>query len=83
MEIKKAKDLRLGDVVEVSPGPFCTAIVQNVGTDFVEFFRPYGTTADFSYTGGVICYIGIEIFKVGKHDNHRDFTVVQGGKELK
>jgi hypothetical protein len=47
----------------------------------VELFRPYGTTADFSCTGGVICYTGIEDITFSL-DSARDFLVVER-KELK
>lgn len=37
--------------------------VQNITADEVTLFRPYTHTADFSSTGGVICYVGIEEWK--------------------
>lgn len=61
-------DLRLGDVIKQFEGPFGTAIVNKIepgspGT--VTMFRPYGTTADFTYGGfdpygRTICYHGME-----------------------
>lgn len=65
----KAKDLKLADTVTVSSfGEWTKAIVKQVTADEVTLFRPYGTTADFSYTGGVICFIGIEEYKVSRND---------------
>jgi hypothetical protein len=57
-------DLCLGDVVKVFDGAWGTAIVKNVDIkeNVITFFRPYGTKADFSHTGGVICYTGVEEF---------------------
>ena len=60
METKLWKDLELGDIVQMFEGPFGTAIVKNKVDLKVTFFRPYGQPADFSHTGGVICYTGIE-----------------------
>jgi hypothetical protein len=55
-----AAELKVGDVVEMFDGPWSTAIVKQVADNKVHLFRPYGTTADFTCTGGVICYTGIE-----------------------
>lgn len=63
------KDLRLGDVVRAFDGPFGTAIVKQIEDGVAHLFRPYGTTGDFSYTGGVICYTGIETFPLVLTDN--------------
>jgi hypothetical protein len=54
--------LCLGDVVSLSDSPYSTATVKKVGDTYITFFRPYVSTADFSYAGGVICYIGLEEF---------------------
>lgn len=55
------KDLQLGDVVELFESePYAHATVKKLSSNTATFFRPYVHTADFSYTGGVICYIGIE-----------------------
>ncbi len=59
----KISELQLADIVEVFEGPFGTGIVRQIDKEFVTVFRPYGTTADFSYTGGVICYTGTEEIK--------------------
>ena len=55
-----AKELRLGDVVQLFDGPYGTAHVRNITDTLVTFYRPYGTCTDFSCTAGVICYVGIE-----------------------
>lgn len=53
----------LGDVVNfrgIADEGYNTATVSQVYDDgTVDLFRPYVHTADFSYTGGVICYVGI------------------------
>ena len=53
---------RLGDTVSCGwVDGWDTAIVSRLNEDgTIDLFRPYGTTADFSYTGGVMCYVGIE-----------------------
>jgi len=60
MERMKASELNLGDTVRLFDGAFGDAVVQQITDEGVTFFRPYATTADFSYTGGAIPYIGIE-----------------------
>lgn len=63
----KARDLQLGDVIDIGSmgsAGWTTAIVKQIEGGNVHLFRPYGTTADFSYTGGVICYVGMEQYTV-------------------
>lgn len=68
--IVKINELQLGDVVALYPEmAFSTAIVSNIKDGYVTLFRPYGTSADFSYSGGVIPYIGIEEYKLQINDN--------------
>jgi hypothetical protein len=55
-------ELQLADCVEAFDGPYGTAIVKKIEDGLITFFRPYGANASFSYTGGVICYMGIEEF---------------------
>lgn len=59
-------EMQLGDTVRYSPfgTAWNVAIVKQIRDGEVKLFRPYGTTADFSYTGGVICYVGIEEYGV-------------------
>lgn len=38
--------------------------VKNVADGVATMFRPYTHTADFSGTGGVICYVGIEEYQI-------------------
>ena len=66
----KAKDLQLADVVQRTKNNlvFGTLTVSQIENDFVTFFRPYTHTADFSSSGGVICYVGFEEFKVHVQD---------------
>lgn len=57
--------LKLADVVELfDTGPWNSATVQQIKDGWITFHRPYGASADFSYTGGVICYTGLETCKV-------------------
>ena len=62
---KRTDQLLCGDFVEI---PFTSAatgdlgsafVVKNVTKDKVFLWRPYTHLADFTYTGGVICYAGI------------------------
>ena len=77
----KAKNLKLADIVRLNGQPFSDMIVKKATEETVTFFRPYGVTADFSYTGGVICYTGVEEFTVDR-DNPSEFELI-GSKELK
>ena len=55
-------ELRLGDTVQVFNGPYGTGIVNQVDDKNVYFYRPYGHAEDWSHSGGVICFTGLEIF---------------------
>lgn len=57
-----ATELRIGDVVKVFDDEWGTAIVKNIAAGLVHFFRPYGHADNFIYSGGVICYTGVEEF---------------------
>ena len=54
-------EVHLGDTVEIFDGPYGTGIVNKID-DQVHFFRPYAHGENWSYTGGIICYTGIETF---------------------
>lgn len=61
-KIVKANELQLADVVRLAfdfEQPFATCIVKQIKDGTITLFRPYGAHADFSHTGGVICYTGI------------------------
>jgi hypothetical protein len=73
MQLAKAYDLQVGDIVGLSEDAFSTAIVKQVRDGVVTLWRPYGTTADFLYSGGAICYVGIEEFRVCADD--REFVL--------
>ena len=77
----KARDLRLADTIDLRFAPWGTAIVRKIDAESVHIFRPYGATADFSCTSGVICYTGIEDIRVPL-DSDREYLVVER-KELK
>lgn len=71
-------ELQTGDTVRFDGiDGFQTAIVKQVTDKEVTFFRPYGTTADFEYTGGVICYVGVEEFSVARVHPGLSFMVLQ------
>lgn len=77
----KTNELMLGDVVDTSDptkprAPWCTAIVTQVDDRFVTLYRPYGHHDRFTYTGGVICYTGLEEYKV-ELTNSKTWTVFQ------
>jgi hypothetical protein len=66
-EVVKAEELRLGDVVvSFEHGPYGHATVKRIYEDLgeVELLRVYVHSGDFSYTGGVICTIGYEEYRV-------------------
>jgi len=76
----KGTELRLADVVNTEGDKYNSATIKQITKDSITLFRPYVATADFSYTGGVICYIGIEEYTVPKDD--REWEVIER-KELK
>ena len=81
--VLKACDLRLADTIcidNVIPWGYC--IVKQIKDGEITLYRPYGTTADFSYnTGGVICYVGLDEFKIPL-DSDREYRVIER-KDLK
>ena len=65
----KARDLQLADTVQTNDvSLFSFAVVTKIENREIHLFRPYATTADFSYTGGVIPYIGIETYSIPAND---------------
>ena len=71
----KARETRMGDVVLLNhtkhqpvdlkyqiPTAYHTATVIKITDTEVRVFRPYVHTSDFTYTGGIIPYTGIEEF---------------------
>lgn len=83
--ILPAMDLRLGDTVSPTHDDngsraYETATVVQIKDGRIYLFRPYATTADFSYTGGVIPYIGIEQYDIAAD---RQPYIVHSRKDLK
>jgi hypothetical protein len=75
-------ELRLADTVILDGlAPWRAAIVNKITDTEVTLFRPYGTTAEFSYSGGVICYVGIEEFTIPRQSSVPVEVVAR--KELK
>lgn len=62
----KAREMQLGDRIRTADpsGAFRDCVVKQITEKEVTLFRPYVHTADFSYTGGVICYIGVEEYQI-------------------
>ncbi len=89
----KASELRLADIVmlnckdgfgkgaiEIPQAYTCATVIRVTDTE-VTFFRPYVQTADFSYTGGVIPYIGIERFSISRDSSPLHLVLMR--EELK
>lgn len=74
--------ITLGDIVKLrgSGNTYSEGTVKKVNEDgtFVVF-RPYVHTADFSYTGGIICYVGIEEYTTDEDS----VDLVKKGPKLK
>lgn len=77
----KIKNLKLADQVRLGDYPFADAVVRQIKDGKITLFRPYATTADFSYTGGVIPFIGIEEVILFQEDDRE--VEVLGSKDLK
>ena len=81
MELQKiaTRDLKLGDVVNLtSTDGWNTCLIKKIDHGKITLFRPYGTTTDFSYTGGVVCLVGIEEWEV-PIDDCPFYTLVRRG----
>jgi len=78
-----AVTLGLGDVVSFDwKDGWDQATVNFVHPDgTVDLFRPYVQTADFSYTSGVICYVGIDTDN--KRVNPSKLKLVRKGPPLR
>lgn len=77
----KARDLKLADIVQVCDDEaFSTAVVKQIKDGIIHLFRPYAHTSDFYWTGGVLCYVGIEEFQICSSDIEME---VYERKELK
>lgn len=61
---KKAAELKLTDQIRLFEDPYGWATVREITEEEVILTRPYIATADFSYTGGVMTYIGLEEVKL-------------------
>jgi hypothetical protein len=80
----RTSELLLGDTVYLASDPALgTMIVKNITCGEVTLFRPYPHAADFSYTGGVPCYVGVEEFKVFVNGGDEWTWTLLNRKELK
>ena len=68
-------ELQLADQLTRSNTPGVVTVKQ-IHDGYITFFRPYTHTADFSHTGGVICYVGTEEWKEPQYDNRGDWTLI-------
>jgi len=82
--MRKVAELQLADTVQLvdNPAAFSHCTVKQIKDGVVTLFRPYVHTADFSHTGGVICYIGTEEWKIAVTDTRTEFDLIDR-KELK
>lgn len=76
------RELRLGDTVKLSLAGYATGTVFQITSDEVHIVRPYIHTNDFSYTGGVLWYTGVEIVKLWL-GSASPVAVVERGRELR
>lgn len=73
--------LQLADRVYRKDNPeLGVSTVKQIKDGAITFFRPYTHTADFSYTGGVICYIGTEEWTEQVSDDRTEWVLV--GREV-
>lgn len=63
-----ASELKLGDRVRLNEASYADATVKQIDENVVHLIRPYIHHEDFSYTGGVICYIGTEDVVISRSD---------------
>jgi hypothetical protein len=73
--------LQVGDCIKQLDGPFGTAIVAQATDKEVKLFRPYGTTAGFTYSDNrTICYTGTEE-TIFLRDSKQEFEVYYRERE--
>lgn len=76
------REMRMRDVVSMvcrdqgdgRPWQFC--IVKNVTDAYIELYRPYAVSEDFSTTSGVICYMGLEQYRIEK-ESHVEYLLFE------
>ena len=68
-----ASEMQLADVVRMDHSdheqelrPYADYTVKQVRDGWITMMRIYVKTEDWSYTSGVICYVGIEEFEVSQ-----------------
>jgi hypothetical protein len=79
MEKVTASQLKLGDVIQVFEGPYGTATVKKIESEKLTLFRPYALTQDWSYTGGVICTLGIEEYSIFITNSKMEYVLWRRG----
>ncbi len=78
----KTSELQLADKI-YSPDNYDlgNSVVKQIKEGMITLFRPYPITENFSYTGGVICSIGIDEYTICQ-DSDRKWILISR-KELK
>jgi len=76
------KEMKLADRV-FDKAMMAQLTVKQIKDNKLTFFRSYVHTADFSCTGGVICYVGIEEWTLDNIDTDTYEYELMTRKELK
>lgn len=77
-KVMHVSELQVCDVVHLPyvgedpriSNPWSIMIVKDIQGNVVTFWRCYGSMSDFSYSGGVICYTGVETYQA--YRDHKD-----------
>lgn len=73
----KNSELQLADrVCRLDDPSLGTSVVKQIENGVITFFRPYPHTGDFSWTGGVLCYVGIEQWTESVDDDRTDWHLL-------
>lgn len=72
-------ELRLGDVIQCFEGAYGTGTVTQVTETEIVVTRPYIQVSDFSYTGGLIPYTGLETIRMSRDVERDPFLVYNRG----
>lgn len=79
----KARDLKLGDKVQLFEGAYGWGTVTKVDDTTVHVFRVYVQTSDFAYTGGVIPYTGHELCGLSRDNDAWEYKVERSKYDAK
>ena len=77
IKLLQGNQLQLADrVLDSNHHEIGVLTVSQIEKGDIHFHRPYTHTADFSYTGGVICYVGIETFQHEVNDSRHTYQLI-------